>query len=158
MPALLKLIPGWAYALAGLFALILVYGQVQQSKGASGAMTKVRAAQAEVTQVHTAAKAKTEARQEDVTAKVSKHYEDRLAAMRSSYAAYRVRHPTTGAASNAYMSSVSTAPSEPDATTRCDGLPLSVAIPALEAADENTLKLTSLQSWVTEQQEQAQPK
>jgi hypothetical protein len=150
-------IPKWVYGAIALVIALASFAAYQRHEGASTAMTKVREAQAEVTQVQTAAKAKTEAKQEDVTAKVTKNYEARLAALRGSYATYRLRNPTTGAASNAYMPSVSTTSSEPDAAPRCDGLPLSVAIPALEAADENTLKLTSLQTWVAEQ-EQAQPK
>lgn len=146
-------IPKWAYGALALLIALASFAAYQRHEGASAVVAKVTQAQVQVTQVHTAAKAKTEAKQEDVTAKVSQDYEERFAALRSSYAAYRVRHPTTSASRAAYLPSVSTTPGQPDAAPRCEGLSPDVASVALEAADENTLKLIGLQAWVNGQYE-----
>ena len=148
---LLSRVPRWAYAALGAILLLVGFGIHERHQGAKQTMAKVEKTIARTTELHQAAKAKTEKAQAAVTQKVSTDYEKDLTALRSRFDAYRLRHPGSGAASGSNLPRVPDATGRFDEAPRCDGLPLEAATQLAQAGEENTLQLTKLQDWVNDQ-------
>lgn len=110
-------------------------------------ITRYRIAQDLAKQEEAKRLARVKGEQERISENVSQDYARELDALRARYVRLRTQARTAGGSSGGVaVPTVRDAPGGPDDAPGGDGL-----LTILQAADENTLKLTKLQDWVSRQ-------